>query len=226
MALKFFRTLSNIAGPVSAVGLLISGNASADTVLYTDRGAFQAAVPTLATEGFNTSFTDAPIVDFGNFTVNAGFDDVHWTSIASLPQLVSEDIGAIYLFDATQPTTIGNSARFLFDTPISAFGIDINDHSSPRLTVRNNGSLPVTELAAGLPTLFVGFTDTVPFYEVEIFWNRAVDAVGFDYLQYSTSAVVPVPAAFWLFGSGLIGLAGIARRESKKTSVNPGAAVT
>jgi hypothetical protein len=27
-------------------------------------------------------------------------------------------------------------------------------------------------------------------------------------------AVVPVPAAFWLFGSGLLGLVGVARRRS------------
>jgi maltoporin len=30
---------------------------------------------------------------------------------------------------------------------------------------------------------------------------------------YNTVAVVPVPAAVWLFGSGLVGLAGIARRK-------------
>jgi len=37
-------------------------------------------------------------------------------------------------------------------------------------------------------------------------------ASGFDYLH---SAAVPVPAAAWLFGSGLLGLAGVARRKSK-----------
>jgi len=33
-------------------------------------------------------------------------------------------------------------------------------------------------------------------------------------LQYSSVSAVPVPAAVWLFGSGLIGLAGIARRKN------------
>ena len=37
------------------------------------------------------------------------------------------------------------------------------------------------------------------------------DGIGFDEVRFGT--VVPVPAAVWLFGSGLIGLIGIARRK-------------
>ena len=33
---------------------------------------------------------------------------------------------------------------------------------------------------------------------------------------YVVEAVVPVPASFWLFGSGFFGLAGIARRKKRK----------
>jgi hypothetical protein len=38
---------------------------------------------------------------------------------------------------------------------------------------------------------------------------------GGDFAQYAPSAVIPVPAAVWLFGSGLLGLVGIARRKKK-----------
>jgi hypothetical protein len=31
-----------------------------------------------------------------------------------------------------------------------------------------------------------------------------------------TPSAVPVPAAVWLFGSGLLGLIGVARRKSRK----------
>ena len=41
------------------------------------------------------------------------------------------------------------------------------------------------------------------------------ETYGVDSAQFSGSTVVPVPAAVWLFGSGLIGLAGIARRKAK-----------
>ena len=35
----------------------------------------------------------------------------------------------------------------------------------------------------------------------------------YDVRPYASFTVVPVPAAVWLFGSGLIGLIGIARRK-------------
>ena len=36
---------------------------------------------------------------------------------------------------------------------------------------------------------------------------------GLSHLTFYNSGVVPVPAAVWLFGSGLLGLAGVARRK-------------
>ena len=45
---------------------------------------------------------------------------------------------------------------------------------------------------------------------------QSVDYSGFtgeNRLVFATATVVPVPAAVWLFGSGLIGLAGFARRK-------------
>ena len=33
------------------------------------------------------------------------------------------------------------------------------------------------------------------------------------YIRTADAAVIPVPAAVWLFGSGLLGLIGIARRK-------------
>jgi hypothetical protein len=37
----------------------------------------------------------------------------------------------------------------------------------------------------------------------------------FTFAKFSPSEVVPIPPSLWLFGSGLIGLAGIARRRRK-----------
>jgi len=50
---------------------------------------------------------------------------------------------------------------------------------------------------------------TAPFPGQDPKWNGSVTA------GTVTNTVVPVPAAVWLFGSGLLGLVGIARRKKK-----------
>jgi hypothetical protein len=49
------------------------------------------------------------------------------------------------------------------------------------------------------------------------FWldNGEADIGKFDNVVVMGETIVPVPAAVWLFGSGLIGLAGLARRKSR-----------
>ena len=44
-------------------------------------------------------------------------------------------------------------------------------------------------------------------------WTEGPSTYGNGYAILTAATVVPVPAAFWLFGSGLIGLFGIARRK-------------
>ncbi len=39
------------------------------------------------------------------------------------------------------------------------------------------------------------------------------DNIGLDNIQFSQTAVVPVPAAMWLFGTGVIGLLSIVKRK-------------
>jgi len=45
--------------------------------------------------------------------------------------------------------------------------------------------------------------------------NPDIGLQGFDQLGYNFTSVtlIPLPAAVWLFGSGLLGLIGIARRR-------------
>ena len=197
-------------GLAAIIAMLLVPSANAATVMYTDRTAFQSAVSGLNDETFETVFSSGLTVDFGAFSATASTGGIFSTTNATW---VSEGGRAFYAFDGTRPSSIGNIVKFQFDVPITSFGIDINNHSSSMLTVRNNGSLLTTDLTTGQSNLFVGFTDTVSFSEVEIFWNNNQNAVGFDYMQYSSSPVVPVPAAFWLFGSGLIGLVGVARKQ-------------
>jgi hypothetical protein len=53
-----------------------------------------------------------------------------------------------------------------------------------------------------------------------ISFHSTNDAAGLRYygMSYSTSAV-PIPAAVWLFGSGLLGMAGLSRRKKTTTDI-------
>lgn len=61
--------------------------------------------------------------------------------------------------------------------------------------------------------------NSLGYLEVIIDRNDSLDYYGFDYALLSDQVgvagnpIVPVPAAAWLFGSGLIGLIGVARRK-------------
>jgi hypothetical protein len=58
-------------------------------------------------------------------------------------------------------------------------------------------------------TVFLGISSDTAIYSIELLSSGSV---AWDNLTYSTSEV-PVPAAAWLFGSALIGLAGIKRKK-------------
>jgi hypothetical protein len=73
----------------------------------------------------------------------------------------------------------------------------------------------VTYLNPGLRGLEAGDNVTITgLREITVDWSASTPG---DYIRvltdFSPGAVVPIPAAAWLFGSGLLGLIGIARRK-------------
>lgn len=61
----------------------------------------------------------------------------------------------------------------------------------------------------------VGTSSNINFADTFGGWSNAGNAVPVDYVAGQvTVSSVPVPAAVWLFGSGLLGLVGVARRRS------------
>ncbi|MGH0034738.1 MAG: PEP-CTERM sorting domain-containing protein [Myxococcota bacterium] len=219
MSIRRWTSLS-LFSAVLATALTVAPRADALSI-FSDRASFEAASGPLSSEGFEAAFAAAPSVDFGPFTANVGFADVVSANGASHPQFVSEGDRALYAFDATQPSTIGNTMIFTFDTPIHAFGIDVNDFSSGLLDLQGTGSDPLlitplwTTASDGAPpaTIFFGVVDPMPFSQVTIFWNRAQDAVGFDDLAWSTS--VPEPGTGLLMWTvALVGL-GVRQRRAR-----------
>ena len=129
---------------------------------------------------------DAPVVMFPDFDVNG-------TTIASV---LTED---------------GVSLFLTFDAPITAFGVDLanfNDSiNQTHIVVAGVTSIPAV---IGDNLRFFGIISDASFSTVE-FRGLENDGFGMDNVMYGT---VPVPPAVWLFGSGLIGLVGIARRKN------------
>jgi hypothetical protein len=71
-----------------------------------------------------------------------------------------------------------------------------------------NGGL-VDALSTANPLVFAAINPSVN----QVIEILNTDATRLNYLFSPTDAVVPVPAAVWLFGSGLLGLVGVARRR-------------
>lgn len=100
----------------------------------------------------------------------------------------------------------------LFETPVLQVGAYVrNENTADNITLTAYGtdssSLGSVTIAPGEMFLFLGGTD-----------NSAIAAVSYTgddfYLDdIGFNAVVPVPAAVWLFSSGLLGLIGITRRK-------------
>ena len=72
-------------------------------------------------------------------------------------------------------------------------------------------------LTQGPNTLgFVGFTSTVGIGRAHLLADQGeTQDTGIDNVRVGL-ATVPVPAAVWLFGSGLLGLVGVARRKASR----------
>jgi hypothetical protein len=79
--------------------------------------------------------------------------------------------------------------------------------SDANLTVDWGGGQVLLTVDAGMvgELLQIGFNNTATDY--------GASGVVYDNLSFAAAPAVPVPAAVWLFGSGLLGLVGVARRR-------------
>jgi hypothetical protein len=112
---------------------------------------------------------------------------------------------------------VGGEITFTFDSPIDSFGFYVTGLQAdlvPQQTVTYfDGSSTVFDFPAANDGggAFIGFTD-IGKSIASITLNLTNDIVAIDDIRYGVSSV-PVPAAVWLFGSGLVGLVGASRRK-------------
>ena len=98
---------------------------------------------------------------------------------------------------------------------ITVPGLSVADGSGTVLFSATNIALPANSTPSSLFFDFGGISANKLVLHVNTSGLGVnSDNVGLDNIQFSQSTAVPVPAAAWLFGSGLFALAGLARRKA------------
>ena len=176
---------TNIA---SAIALILGTTGTANAALTVD----------ITQMNFNGLFnTTGSITDAGTGTFNSltAFFGRHWTATATT------------FFSATGPNTWAGtveagvySYKFSLTSNQAAWGtlFDWNTGPIPLLNIMTCTSFATGSSCTGTGTPM----QTPPFAGQSPCFNGFV-----------SNASVPIPAAVWLFGSGLLGLAGVARKK-------------
>ncbi len=210
---------------ISAIIGLSSMNASASTVLWTD---WTAATSNSSATGQIVSGMSTVDVNYsgtGNHAfVQTGTGTNYWTGSAYTNGVVDNSPPASELVALNGGGTVtitfsetvidpfigliswnGNVADFGTAITIDSFGAGFWGNGTPILNGSGTGFTGSGEVH-GILRLSGAF-DSISFTHTSENWH------GFTVGVAGVSAV-PVPAATWLFGSGLLGLVGLARRKA------------
>jgi hypothetical protein len=195
----------------------LSGSAQAATIMSIDRATFAASVSaeTIGGEDFD-SLTSGTILGVTPLiTYSASLGDPIVTN-AFLTSTFPNGLGSTS-FGFFAPV---ETATIVFSSPITAFAIDINTFATSDgaySALLDTGDI-VTSLAEVFPNeitgQFIGFSIDTPFTQVTIATETSLSYT-LDTLAFGeASALVPIPAAVWLFGSGLGFLGWMRRRKA------------
>ncbi len=202
--------------PVGLALALAHSSAMAATMIYTNEAAFNADLggAPLTLDGFEDIVSNtSPPLDRGDYALSTAFDIDRSTSV------ISEGTQSLAIQEDTDAY-----AQFDFYTTQYAFAIDIldaldNGTSGGSLLVTIDGvetaffTTPVD--LANHNQLFLGLISDTGFTSVKVRGDTggSNDVLRLDRMRYSSVSAVPVPASVWLFGTGLVGLVGVARRR-------------
>ena len=222
--MKLSMKISALLASVLTIGAVSSAGAALVSS-HTDRTAWEAATERAPDffEDFNSIPGEAnlpvsPPLVVGTLTIEGVSRDT-----TTQPSLANVGLGD-QLVDGTSyimvrvgtHEALDESLTFTFDTSITSFGFDLNPNPGRvegwTIDFTTNGSgggtfnLPVADI-----TEFRGFVFDTAFTSFTLTSSANDPPWGLDNL--AAVSPVPVPAAVWLFGSGLIGLFGIAKRK-------------
>jgi hypothetical protein len=241
--LTIFRSLEMKKTTLAtAVGLILGGAAlnanaaltSSATLSFT-LGSTQTVACTYGTTppcnkaAYN--ITDVVGSYFSMDTNGNGVENSEKTAIGSLNGII---IGATQAASGSHPGAIDGSESPNIDSPWTFFGgTGMHQTTAPITFTGGSGStvdmsgwnvawngiasIPLVQQSASITCSTASCSDTST-YTLDGAFH--VNGAGFTTVAYTVhlegtvaAAAVPVPAAVWLFGSGLLGLAGVARRK-------------
>jgi hypothetical protein len=216
------KKLRLISAACAVAFSFISMSSHAAIVSYGDRAAWQSAAGGGVGDIFdnlNTGSGAGGLIDRGTYsstgTAQNAFPNGNATTTID---------GTGYIRYLLEPSTDGT---LTFDAPVMALGFDINpwcnggncsfsNSLGASVSVAYDGFssidsvylLPVSDVSG-----FRGFISDTPFTTFTITTSDPNAWHGVDNLEAFSASVVPLPAAVWLFGSGL-GLLGWFRKRS------------
>jgi len=122
---------------------------------------------------------------------------------------VSQTISGVGALAASEGATFGSSRSNytlpLGPSPMVTTGFNTTNIGFPTLGSNPSGTLPISDDGVGGSP----FQQAAPFQG----FNANFDLTTLHVVALNSMSAVPVPAAVWLFGSGMMGLVGVARRR-------------
>lgn len=202
-------------------------SAGAATLTFTDQASFLSSLSGATTLDFESQASGST-VNSGDTLNGITFD----YSIGPPPidMMVANDFlttsGSNYLGldDAGNYNLFlaGDSFTMSFDTPQNAVGLYLVSGdvlfagdfsiSTSAGSVFNSDIVDITFGDGGL-AYYLGLTSDTAFSSATLQFDAGAEGAFLYSVDDITVSAVPVPAAVWLFSSGMIGLAGIARRK-------------
>lgn len=143
----------------------------------------------------------------------------------------SGNVFGLNMFDTITATGTFDDSVLTAGTGMISFGSGSGNSLTLNVGSQSYTAADDTDYAVGFPQItlnagaFTGFSFATLFgtygsFDSQDYWFDGYDdnfnLVSGTWINFETAAVVPVPAAVWLFGSGLLGLVGVARRKQSR----------